>query len=450
MTNDELTRAVPDGRDEPVAPSGPVARRGLGGNFWKLFGASTLGNLGQGATAVALPWLATTLTANAFLIALVGVAQRLPWLLFSLPAGALVDRLDRRRLMLTMSLLRALVLGVTTLLVAVDALTLPALLACALALGVVEVFFDNTAQVILPAVVDREHLPSANGRLMSAQIVTDDFFGRPLGGLLLGVALAVPFAFDAGMALVAALLLFTLRGAFRAGGASGAPLDALDAAPAPRRSLRAEIAEGVRWLWRHPLLRPLAIALAVTNATAQGAMAIYVLYAQEVLGLGPGGFALLVSVSGVGGLLGGLLAARLSRRIGPAAALVVTLLIEMAGFGTAAVASNAFLVGAVMAAGGFGVVLWNVVTVSLRQTIIPDRLMGRVNSVYRLLGWGCMPVGMALGGGLVALVEELAGREAGLRAPFVAVVVILGGLVLYVRRKLNGRVIDAALVAAER
>ncbi|MEO3750308.1 MFS transporter [Streptomyces sp. B6B3] len=445
MTNDELTRATSEERDR--TPPAPVARRGLGGNFWKLFVASTLGNLGQGVTAVALPWLATTLTTNAFLIALVGVAQRLPWLVFSLHAGALADRLDRRRLMVAMSLLRALVLGGTAVLIAADAMTLPVLLVCALVLGFVEVLFDNTAQVILPAVVDRAQLPTANGRVMSAQIVTDDFFGRPLGGLLLGVALAVPFAFDAGMALVAALALFTLRGAFRASGASadGDPAD-----KPPRRSMRAEIAEGVRWLWGHSLLRPMAIALAVTNAAGQGALAIYVLYAQEILHLGPGGFAVLISVGGVGGLLGGLLAGRASRRLGPGRSLVVTLLLELAAFATAAFTSNAYLVGAVMGTLGFGVVLWNVVTVSLRQTIIPDRLLGRVNSVYRLLGWGCMPLGMALGGGLVALVEELAGREAGLRAPFLAVVLVLGCLLLYVRRHLNGRAIEAALAAAER
>jgi MFS family permease len=445
LTNDELTRAASDERDR--APAEPAARRGLGANFWKLFVASTLGNLGQGVTAVALPWLATTLTTNAFLIALVGVAQRLPWLVFSLHAGALADRLDRRRLMVTMSLLRALVLGGTALLIATDAMTLPALLVCALVLGFVEVLFDNTAQVILPAVVDRARLPTANGRVMSAQIVTDDFFGRPLGGLLLGVALAVPFAFDAGMALVAALALFTLRGAFRAGGASA------DDAPAdqpPRRSMRADIAEGVRWLWGHSLLRPMAIALAVTNAAGQGALAIYVLYAQEILELGPRGFAVLIAVGGVGGLLGGLLAGRASRWLGPGRSLVVTLLLELAAFATAAFTSNAYLVGAVMGTLGFGVVLWNVVTVSLRQTIIPDRLLGRVNSVYRLLGWGCMPLGMALGGGLVALVEELAGREAGLRAPFAAVVLVLGFLLLYVRRHLNSRAIEAALAAAER
>jgi MFS family permease len=157
----------------------------------------------------------------------------------------------------------------------------------------------------------------------------------------------------------------------------------------------------------------------------------------------------LTSVGGVGGLLGGLLAARVIRRIGRAGALVALLLIEMNAYATAALASSAYLVGAAMAVLGFGVVLWNVVTVSLRQTIIPDRLLGRVNSVYRLLGWGSIPVGMLLSGGLVSLVESLASREAALRAAYVAALLVGAGVLWYMRRRLNGRAIDAALATAE-
>ncbi|WP_052852446.1 MFS transporter [Streptomyces avicenniae] len=449
------------GADTAAPAPQPPPATGLGSRFLRLWTAVTFANLGQGASAIAFPWLATTLTDNALAIALVGAAVRLPWLLFSLPAGALADRLDRRRIMLAMSAARVVVLGTVALLVALDVMSLPLLYVCALVLGFAEVLFDNTSQVLLPSLVDRDRLAAANGRLMAGQIVTEDFFARPVGGFLLGLALAAPFAFDALTAAVAGVLLLTLRGTFRAAAPavpaqttvpSAVPAqtgqDAQPTAPAPpvvRRRMRADIAEGVRWLWRHPLLRPLALSLAVLNVAGQGIMATYVLYAQEVLDLGAFGFAVLTSVGGVGGLLGGLLAARVTRRIGTARSLFCLLAIDTVAYTTAVLSSDAYLVGAAMAVTGFGIVMWNVVTVSLRQTLIPDHLLGRVNSVYRLLGWGSMPLGMAAVGGLVVAVEALAGREAGLRTPYVVALVCIAGLSLYMRRHLRQRSIDAAL-----
>ncbi|MEV8118384.1 MFS transporter [Streptomyces xiamenensis] len=405
-----------------------------GHGFPRLWAASTASNLGDGITMIAFPWLATTLTGDAFAIAAMGVALRLPWLLFSLPAGVLADRLDRRWVMVTMNAARALVICVLAVLVALDAHSLPVLYACALALGFAEVMVDNTAQVILPAVVGRDGLETANGRLMSTQIVTDDFVGRPLGGLLLGVSLALPFAFGAGAAALAAVLLLTLRGTYRAAEPAGGPPGS-----APRRSMRVEIAEGVRWLWAHPLLRPLALSLALMNMTSAAVMAIYVLYAREVLGVGALGFALLTAVTGAGGLLGGLLAYRVSRRVGRARSLMLLLMIEVVAYGVGALSSSAYLVGAAVSVTGFGAVLWNVITVSLRQSLIPDHLLGRVNSVYRLLGWGAMPLGMALSGGLVSVVEHQIGREAGLRTPFVLAVAVILGVMVYVRRHFTPR-----------
>ncbi|MGW7294257.1 MFS transporter [Streptomyces xiamenensis] len=409
-----------------------------GRGFPRLWAASTASNLGDGITMIAFPWLAATLTGDAFLIAAMGVALRLPWLLFSLPAGVLADRLDRRWVMVTMNAARALIICVLAVLVALDAHTLPVLYLCALALGFAEVMVDNTAQVILPAVVGKEGLETANGRLMSTQIVTDDFVGRPLGGLLLGVSLALPFAFGAGAAALAAVLLLTLRGTYRADASADGPPGS-----AQRRSMRADIAEGVRWLWAHPLLRPLAISLAIMNLMGATTLAIQVLYAREVLGLGALGFALLTAVGGIGGLLGGLFAHRVSRLIGRARSLMLLLVIDVAAYAVGALSSSAYLVGAVMSVTGFGVVLWNVITVSLRQTLIPDRLLGRVNSVYRLLGWGCIPVGMAASGALVTLVEQTVGREAGLRTPFAVAAVVSFGMMFYVRRHFTERTLPA-------
>ncbi|SFC12919.1 MFS transporter [Streptomyces aidingensis] len=434
----------------PVTTQPPGPGPGLGGAFWKLWTASTVSKIGDGVVLIAIPWLTTELTSSALLVALMGVAVRLPWLLFSLPAGVWADRVDRRLLMLGVNLLRAAVVLVTGLLVWADAITLPLLFAVALALGCCEVVFDNTSQVLLPSVVDRKRLEAANGRLMGAQMVLGEFVGRPVTGVLIGVGLALPFFFDAVSALVSVLVLLAVRGSFRAGRGDGRgprPADAGAGPPPPRRPMRAEIAEGMRWLWSHPLLRPLAIALAWSNAMSAAAFSIFILYAKEILGLGAAAFALLSACGALGGFLGSFFAARVSRRIGPSRCLLLATVVFAVDHLTIGATSTVWLVAAASVLAGMAVVLWNVITVSLRQTLVPDGLLGRVNSCYRLLGWGCMPIGMALGGALVTAVEHTAGREAALRAPFLTVTVLSLGLMWFMRRRLNAAAIRRALEA---
>ncbi|WP_165985521.1 MFS transporter [Streptomyces sp. YIM 98790] len=436
----------------PAAPAAPaeaggLKALGLGGAFWKLWTASTVSKIGDGVVLIAIPWLTTELTSSALVVALMGVAIRLPWLLFSLPAGVWADRFDRRRLMLGVNLVRAAVVTATGLLVWADAITLPLLFAAALALGCCEVVFDNTSQVLLPSVVDRRKLEAANGRLMGAQMVVGEFVGRPVTGVLIGVSLSLPFFFDATSALVSVLVLLAVRGSFRAGRTTAGPADTAVPAP-PRRRMRAEIAEGMRWLWSHPLLRPLAIALAWSNAMSAAAFSIFILYAQEILGLGAEAFGLLSAAGALGGFLGSFFAARVSRRFGPAHCLLLATVVFAADHFTIGVTSHVWLVAAASVLAGMAVVLWNVITVSLRQTLVPDELLGRVNSCYRLLGWGCMPIGMAAGGALVTAVEHWAGREAALRAPFLTVTVLSFGLMWFMRRHLNAAAIRRALGTA--
>jgi MFS family permease len=183
--------------------------------------------------------------------------------------------------------------------------------------------------------------------------------------------------------------------------------------------MRAELAEGLRWLWRHVLLRNLAVFLGLANALSTMAFATYVLFAQENLGLDAGGFGVVMTGLAVGGVAGSLAAARLSRLLGPGASLFMSLGGSALGYVLVAVTDQPWVVWLMMAATTFLAMVWNVITVSLRQTIIPDRLLGRVNSVYRFFGWGMMPIGGAAGGAVVVLAELLGwGRDAALRAPF--------------------------------
>ncbi len=383
---------------------------GLGASYWKLWAASVISNLGDGVAQIAYPWLASLLTRNPALIAGVAVAQRLPWLLFSLHAGAIVDRGDRRKLMVSMNSVRFVVTIGVAVAVAVDVLVIPALYVAALALGAAEVMYDNSAQTILPRLVAKERLERANGNLWGAEMIMNQFVGPPLGGFLIAVSIAVPFVVDSATFGISALLIFLIGGTFRA--TATAP------APAERRPMRVEIAEGLRWLWRHHLIRRLAVLLGVMNGAGTAMLATEVLFAQEVLNLGARGFGLLATASAIGGVVGSQVASNITKRIGPGPSLYATLLggtLTSLGIG---LTSNAFVVGAMFFVFMFTAVLWNVITVSLRQSVIPDHLLGRVNSVYRFFGWGMMPMGALIGGAIVSLSAPAVGREMALRLPF--------------------------------
>ena len=423
-----------------------LAASRLDRRYWRLWAAVASSNLGDGLVSLAFPWLATLLTRDPVAIAGVALATRLPWLVFSLQAGVLGDRLDRRRLMVVANSVRAVVAGGAAVAVALDVMSLPALYLAAFVLGMSEVVFDNTTQAILPAIVPRDRLERANGSMMGAQMVVADFVARPLSGALVGVALSLPFAIDAVTAAVSAALVATIPGTFRTG-----PTVSADGGIAPLRPrMRTEIAEGLRWLWRHRLLRTLALALGAMNGTAAAVMATYVLFAQEILLLDGLGFGLLLAAGSVGGLLGSVVGPNVAARLRSGPTLFLTIAVPVVAFGVTAATSNAFVVAVCFAAGAFTGMMWNVVTVTLRQRLIPDELLGRVNSVYRFLGWGAMPIGTLLGGVSVRVVEDAVNREMGLRAPFVAAVVVHLVLLVVVAPRLTTRALDDAGLSAPR
>ncbi|MGH3101023.1 MAG: MFS transporter, partial [Thermoleophilia bacterium] len=361
----------------------------LGRNFAKALVASGFANLADGVLWVALPLLAVQLTRSPVLIAGVTVAARLPWLLAPV-AGALADRLDRRQSMVRVNLARFVLLGGLALAVAVDVATLPMLYAVAVLLGVGETLFDTSAQSLLPALVPRDDLTRANSRLFAVELVANTFIGPPLGGLLAAAGLALALGLPAAAYLVGAGFLALLAGSFRAVGAG----------PAGSTRLRDEVAEGMRFVWRHPVLRPLAIMLGLQNMAFSAAFSVFVLFAVAPgpMGLSEAGYGVLTGALGVGSLLGTWLAVPAERRLGRFRTLVVSVALSGASLAVPAVTASPVLVGASFAVAGLSIVLWNVITVSLRQRITPDRLLGRMNAAYRLVGWGTMPLGALLGG----------------------------------------------------
>ncbi len=428
----------------------------LGVNYWRLWIASAISNLGDGISGVAYPWLASAVTRNPVHIALVGVATRLPWLVFSLPAGVITDRIDRRRLVVVMDALRTVVtIGVAVVVLVYQSelsspeslasgealppagagVLLGVLYASAVLFGLAEVLRDNAAQTLMPSVVSKDNLEKANGRLWGAEMVTNSFIGPPLGGFLLAVAFSVPFFVDAGTFAISAAMVALLAGSFR---------PQVKDPSSPRPSFLTDLKEGFRWLWNHRLLRTLAIVLGLLNAAGSATQATMVLFAQEVLNLDATGFGLLASAGAVGGVVGSFGASAVSKALGPGPSLAATFVVGVGTSIAIGLTSSATLVWAMFAIGTFSAIVWNVITVSLRQAIIPDHLLGRVNSVYRFFGWGMMPIGAFLGGLLVQIVSGLADRAIGLRAPFFAAAIVELGLMVYAVPRLTTAKIEAA------
>ena len=370
----------------------------LGRNYWRLWWANAVSSTGDGAFVAALPLLAVTITRDPRLVSVVTAAMYLPWMVLSLPAGALVDRYDRATLMWRAQAVQAAVVAVVTVLVIAREANIAVLGVAGLLLGSAEVIFSNAAQSVLPDLVPPELLPKANGSQQISLTVGESFLGPPAGSLLFAAAAALPFGLDAVSFAGSAALLARLPKGQRA----------KDAA---RPGIKAQIAEGLRWLVRHRLLRVVAVLLGVYNFANQMGQAILVLLATETLHVSVRGYGLLLAASAAGSVVGGLVNPVLTRRLGMLASLIIGGAVNAAVFVGIGLAPDPAVAAVLLAGQGFAVAMWNVVTVSLRQQIVPSALLGRVNSVYRMLGWGLMPVG-ALAGGFVAHAE-------GLRAPYI-------------------------------
>ncbi len=429
----------------------------LGASYWKLWSATGVSNLGDGIVSIAYPWLASAVTRSPLLIALAAVASRLPWLIFTLHAGVLTDRFDRKKIIVAMDLCRGLLTLVVGGVVYLERESLPALnelaslsmletnyslyfviLLSAFLFGLAEVLRDNTAQTLMPAVVDEKDLEKANGRMWSAEALTNSFIGPPIGSFIISIAIFLPFFVDAATFFFAAALIATIKPtvkSFKPEVKSG-PIN-----------FRSEIKEGFTWLWRHELLRPMAIVLGLLNGIAAMSGAVFILFAQEVLGTTVFIFAILGTAAAVGGILGGLLGPKVSEKIGRGPSLAIALFVTPTMTLLIGFTSLWYLVWIFIAIETFAGVLWNVVTVSLRQSLIPSQLLGRVNSVYRFFAWGTIPIGALLGGALVTALQSSLGRETAFRSIYFIGAVLGFGLFLYAVRVLTTEKIEQARAA---
>jgi MFS family permease len=411
----------------------------LGKNYWRLWIAHAVSNLGDGISQVAYPWLASAVTRSPLLIAAVAVASRLPWLVFTLPAGVITDRFDRRKIIIAMDITRAALALLVAVAVTFEVDNLPALdtvgsgidlatnwflytvlIVTALLFGCAEVLRDNSAQTFLPEVVEADQLESANGKLWSVEFVTNSFVGPPLGSFLIGIFVFLPFYFDTVTFFVSAALIATLATIAR-------PVK--PQAEKKALNFRAELKEGFTWLWKHELLRPMAIILGCLNGLGAITAATFILFAQEILDTSVFIFAILGTAGAIGGTVGGILGPKISAKLGSGPSLYLTLLSAPIITLIIGLTSSWQLFWALTAIGTCFAVLWNVITVSLRQSIIPSHLLGRVNSVYRFFAWGSLPIGTLIGGALVDLAQLTGDRELALRLPYLLATV--AGLLLF-------------------
>ncbi len=388
--------------------------------------ASGLSNLADGVLKTAVPLVALRYTTSPAQIAGLTLALTLPWLVVALPAGALVDRWDRRATMLVANGTRAAVLGLVVLVAATGLGSIWWLYAGAVLVGTAEVFHDTTAQSILPQIVPRTALQKANGRLFALELTANSFAGPPLGGVVAAAGITLALGAPAGLWVVAVLVLSTLRGAFRLERTT-------------KTSLRADVGEGLRFLWQRPVLRTLATWVGISNLAWTAGSSLFVLWAvgpSSTLHLTDQQYGLLLTTLAVGSVAGSLVADWVAARIGRTASLLAAMVASALGLATPLVTTNVWLIGTLWAVSGLGISLWNVITVSLRQRLTPDRLLGRLNSAYRLLAWGTMPLGAVLGGAL--------GEAFGVRAVFaVGTVLTLALLVL------TGQLTPSRLATAE-
>ncbi|MFJ5680705.1 MFS transporter [Streptomyces sp. NPDC093097] len=399
--------------------------------FRRLWAATAITSLGDGVYLAALPLIGTSLTDDPTVLSLLTATALLPWLLFGLVGGALVDRWDRRATMWLADGIRALVLGCAVLAGALDLLGIPLLLSVAFLLGIGQVLFDTASQAYLPQLLDREPqaLQRANARLRGAQTVADGFAGPPLGSALYTLGRTLPLLADAVSFLASALLIRSLPRLPRPARAS-------------RGSLWSDIRQGTSYLFGNRLLLGLALRPAVGNVAFMAGEAVLVLYAKDKLGLSTYGYGFLLAAQAVGGLLGTVVAGRVGTLVGTGTALALTAGTEAVAQLAVGLSPGPWWAAAGLVVCGAGMSATMVLGPPIRQTIVPAELMGRVSAASRLFAFGGGPVGALIGGWLAGAV--------GLRAPFVFGAVLLGAMTLMTATLTSNRRIEAALAEAAR
>ncbi|HET6302678.1 MFS transporter [Microbacterium sp.] len=421
---------------EPKSSEG-AAERGsrapLGRDFGKLWTAAAFSNLADGLGRTAVPLIATTLTRDPLAISVITALAFLPWLVFGLPAGMIVDRFDRRIIMAVANGIRGGVALWLAVLTVTGALDLWALFLGTLVFGLGETLFDNATNAVIPGVVTRPQLDRANGRMQAAQITIDSFVSQPIAGLLFAASLALPlWVGSAGylVPIVLALLLplsaarplrepDVVSDADAPDVAAGAVAEPVAVPPSPSK---VSAREAISYLWHQRYLRTMVVFTSLVGSALTFSQAAIILYFLDVMHVVPAAIGFVTASIGVGALLGSLVASRLVERFGRGPVMLAANLGAGIGLLLTGLAPEVATACVAYAVGAMSVSIWNVPWGALRQQIVPPHLFGRVLGIIRMLTWGLFPIATIIGG-LVSRID--------LRLPFVVGggVIVLAALV---------------------
>ena len=368
-----------------------MSRRGLGPDFGRLFTANLASSLGDGIARTAAPLLAVPLTGDALLVSGIAALQMLPWLLFAIPAGIIIDGVDRRRALAISNTLRALLAVALVVFSATGTLSIWSLYAVIFLYGIGETIYDGAIRAVVPSILPKGDLPRANGRIEAGEMVVQNFLSGPFTSLLFAVSVLIPLGVNAGAFALAAGLALMLPLA-----ASGRQFAA--ASTEPREPWYRQLADGFRFIFASRMLVGLLVFSTIGGISTSAATAAYVLYLVDLLGLPEALFGVFLLSGAVGGIIGSLVAPALKARFGTGVAMASANLVAALAFVLMGVFPSIAMAAAGYAVSSLAILVWNVLVMSLRQSIIPGRLLGRVHGSWRTILWGSMPIGSIIGG----------------------------------------------------
>ena len=359
--------------------------------FNRMWASSIVSNLSDGVMLAAVPLLAISLTDSPVLISSIGAMVMVPWLLFAIPIGALVDRVDRRYILAGANAIRSGVVGILALLIAMDIVTIFWLLATAFIIGVCEVAADTTAQSLIPQILDEKDYEKGNSRLQISETVIQGFIGAPISGFIYALAIYLPFFFNSVGFAVSALLALSIPIKYL----QDVRVEVAEKAPS---HFIADMKFGISYLFNQKKLRRLVLTTAIIGLCYSMGTATMVLFIVKELELPERLFGVILAIQGVGSIVGAFAAPRLSSKFGRSKLMTFGIVSSSVSLLLQGFSPNIYVFVALATFVGFAISQWNILLMSTYQSVIPNELYGRIHGTRRTLVWGLMPFGSLLGG----------------------------------------------------